>query len=164
MTTTTKATNTATNTAAVEAEVPAVETQTAAELVEQVKEKAALKNVKASVKRDWVSIIGAGAMAGVASAANMIVENMMAEDLEQDRRYSSLDIAGVSVATAVVGSGVRAALDFIPQVHNDDTVALITTSIAGNMTFVASAMVRDAALDMLRGKVAVDIEGLAEEA
>jgi hypothetical protein len=137
---------------------------TAAELVEAVKTKGALQSVKARSQRDWISIVGAGAIAAIGSAANMIVVNALTEEQGKDKPYSMLDIAGVSVVTGVVSSGVRAAVDFIPQVNQDDTVGLVTTSLVGNVGFVASSLLRDGALAMLRGQVSVNVEEMAADA
>jgi len=155
-----------------EVEVPAVETvqtveaaaPTAAELVEQVKEKGALKAVKAASQRDWISIVGAGAIAAVGSAANMVVENMLNENLGNDKKYSLLEIAGVSAVTGTITSGVRAAVDYIPQVRNDDVIGMVTTSALGNAGFVVSSLVRDSALAMLRGQVSINVEEIAADA
>ena len=155
-----------------EVEVPAVETvqtveaaaPTAAELVEQVKTKGALRAVKARSQRDWISIVGAGAIAAIGSAANMIVVNSLTEGQGNDKPYSVLEIAGVAAVTGVVSSGVRAAVDYIPQVNQDDTVGLVVTSLVGNAGFVASTLVRDGALAMLRGQVSINVEEIGVDA
>jgi ammonia channel protein AmtB len=129
-----------------------------------VKTKGALQAVKARSQRDWISIVGAGAIAAIGSAANMIVVNSLTEGQGNDKPYSVLEIAGVAAVTGVVSSGVRAAVDYIPQVNQDDTVGLVVTSLVGNAGFVASTLVRDGALAMLRGQVSINVEEIGVDA
>lgn len=159
-----------TNTAATEVKSTAeiVEQLKANEVVAEVLKESKVKDLKkAATKRDWISIVGAGAIAAVGNAANMAVSNIMNVDVhgEDASQYSVLEIIGVSVVTGTVATGVRYGLDFIPQVNKDDSVALVTTSLVGNTAFVAAALVRDSALALIRGKLAsVDVVEMSEEA
>lgn len=146
-----------------------VEELKATEVVEQVINGSKVKDlkVKAAAKRDWISIVGAGAIAAVGNAANMAVSNILNVDVhgEDASQYSALEIIGVSVATGTVATGIRYGLDFIPQVNRDETIGMLTTSLVSNTTFVAAALVRDSALALIRGKLAsVDVVEMSEEA
>jgi hypothetical protein len=122
---------------------------------------------KAAGKRDWINIAAAGAMSAIMSTGDMVVNNLLEKSVHGDdaKQYSVLEIAGVGLAAAVVGSGVRAAVDYVPQVNGHEGVALVATSLSANVAFVGSAFARDSILNTIKGKLAtVDVEVLAEEA
>lgn len=147
--------------------------QLAAKLVEnkdvvaEVLKTGKLQSVKASLRRrSWVDIVGAGAIAAAGSVGDMLVTNKLNANLHGDdaEQYSALEIAGVGTATALIASTLRFGLDFVPVVNNNFMGSVLTTSLVGNSAFVASAYVRDAALSLVKGKLSVNVEELAEEA
>lgn len=143
------------------------EAKKADDVVAEVVKAGKLKGLKANVKkRDWTSIIGTGVIGMSGAAADMIVTNKLVRHLhgEDARQYSVKEIIGVTVATGLVASTVRAGLDFVPQVHNNDVIGITTSSVVGNGSFVVAAMVRNSVLDLIKNKFSVSVEELAEEA
>ena len=137
------------------------------DVVAEVVKAGKLQGVKASLRRrSWVDIIGAGAIAAAGSVGDMLVTNKLNANLHGDdaEQYSGLEIAGVGAATALVASTLRFGLDFVPAVNNNFIGSVVTTSLVGNTSFVASAYVRDAALNLVKGKLSVNVEELAAEA
>ena len=138
------------------------------DVVQEVLNAGKLQGVKASLRRrSWVDIVGAGAIAAAGSVGDMLVTNNLNATLhgEDADQYSGREIAAVGVATALVASTLRFGLDFVPAVNNNFIGSVVATSLVGNTTFVASAYVRDAALNLIKGKLAtVDVEAMASEA
>lgn len=137
------------------------------DVVAEVVKAGKLQGVKASLRRrSWVDVIGAGAIAAVGSVGDMVLTNKLNANLHGDdaEQYSGLEIAGVGAATALVASTLRFGLDFVPVVNNNLIGSVVATSLVGNSAFVASAYVRDAALNMMKGKLSVNVEELAAEA
>lgn len=162
------------NNGAVEVTKPTVDQQVevaaeakADEVVAEVLKGGKLQSVKASLRRrSWVDIAGAGAIAAAGVVGDMLVTNQLNANLHGDdaEQYSALEIAGVGTATALVASTLRFGLDFIPVVNNNFMGSVLATSLVGNSASVASAYVRDAALSLVKGKLSVNVEELAEEA
>jgi hypothetical protein len=145
----------------------AADTAKADDVVAEVVKAGKLQGVKASLRRrSWVDVVGAGAIAAAGSVGDMLVTNKLRANLDGDNaeQYSALEIAGVGTATALVASTLRFGLDFVPVVNNNFMASVVSTSLVGNGTFVASAYVRDAALNLIKGKIAVNVEDLAAEA
>lgn len=136
-------------------------------LIQEVVNNGKLKAVKAKGRKlDWVNVACAGAMGTIMTAGDMVVNNLLNADVngEDAPQYSALDILGVASVSGLVAAGLRAGLDYVPQVRNHDGIGLVTTSLTANVAYVTSALVRDAALGMIKGNasVAVDVEALAE--
>lgn len=137
------------------------------DVVAEVVKAGKLQGIKASLRRrSWIDIAGAGVIAAAGSVGDMIVTNKLNVNLhgEDAQQYSAMEIAGVSAATALVASTLRFGLDFVPVVNNNFMGSVVATSLVGNGVFVASGQVRDAALNLIKGKLSVDVEALAEEA
>lgn len=140
-------------------------TLTAEQLVELAQGNDKFKKLKvAQARRDWISIVSAGAIAASATTADMLVRNKLNTAINGDDapQYSAVEIVGVALVTATVATGIRAGLDFIPKVNGNDSVGLVATSLVGNSTFVASAMLRDSLLGMIKGNNTADLGALVE--
>jgi len=103
---------------------------------------------------NWMSVAGTGLIAGVGSVANMLIVNAFIKDAEKEdvNPYTALEIAGVSVATALAASASQAAVQKISdRVNNDAYANLISTSVISNGAIVASAFGRNHLINMVRG-------------
>lgn len=143
------------------------ETAEVSDVVAEVVNGGKLQGVKSSLRqRSWSDVFAAGAIAAAGSVGDMLVTNKLNSNLYGDEanRYSGLEIIGVGAASALVASTLRFGLDFIPNVNNKPTNSIVTTSLVGSGTLVASTYMRDTALSMIKGKLSVDVEELAEEA
>jgi hypothetical protein len=136
-------------------------------LIQEVVNNGKLKAVKANGRKlDWVNVACAGAIGAIMSASDMVINNALNADVngEDAPQYSALDILGVSSVSGLVAAGLRAGMDYVPQVRYHQGISLVTTSLTANVAYVASVFVRDAALGMIKGNatVTVDVEALAD--